>query len=926
MKLKLLTLVLLSVSLSCATLPRPGKPNMPDVQFRMRDFRLANGMRIIVEEDHASPLVGIFTNVGVGSSGDPAGREGLAHLIEHLAFRSKPTGKMSSWNQLEFAGVGTLNAYTSFDNTMYYEIGSKDLLQKLLSIESARLLNPMAGVDQQTFDVEREVVRNELRQRGENAVGPAMTYLQEAVFPPSHHYFRPVGGSHESLSAITLDDAKKFVKDNYKASNMTMLILGDVDLATVQDQLVRALPMSVFQPLPPTKDPYPSRMLPTAPALPPLPEARLIKRHSTVATPELYVVWSLPRSMDSESVLMDFVRAAASRELSQAFRSDPDIVNVSVFPIQGLEASMLVAQATLRKGDHVEKSYERIKDQLVKLWASGEAGREYSGGDEARATVEADQEFGRMRNNTVMEMTMAAENLQSRGSERVVATHFTGDPLVFTRNLKALADVTPGQVSHFSEQYLTRDRARAVLVEPYEANSKDATPGTAGLAPAAADAVANVGPEAIKELGRAALAHNNETVVRAGRDHIVETLPSGMKVIIHRRRNSLPVAVVELTFTAGGATSTGGAAELGMQLARPKGHAYGRGDDFGIDWNMNVRADRSTIVGEGASGNLPNMLAQLSERLNTIAVDPMMMDFWKREYADYLERTEQVPVSRGERSLREKLFEGHPFGKTALVADEKNLSGGDIEKWFDKAWSAKNAVLTVTGDFESEKTLELVKQWMGSWKGAETPLSTPPFKPATHEKATIVITNQPGATQAQLHMACLADGSKPIDELSSRTIANLLGTALFQKIRGELGASYGINGRAQTMLGGTARIDWQGSIENSRLPQALTVIFTMMKGFEKDTLTDVAIGRARWEVAREATMEGATAGTVAAVMTNEVLMGRTPEETANMFEALAGVGRPQLEATWKACSGTTVVSLVGDEARIHESLKAAGME
>jgi zinc protease len=320
------------------------------------------------------------------------------------------------------------------------------------------------------------------------------------------------------------------------------------------------------------------------------------------------------------------------------------------------------------------------------------------------------------------------------------------------------------------------------------------------------------------------------------------------------------------------------------------------------------------------------MLAQLSERLNTIAVDPMMMDFWKREYADYLERTEQVPVSRGERSLREKLFEGHPFGKTALVADEKNLSGGDIEKWFDKAWSAKNAVLTVTGDFESEKTLELVKQWMGSWKGAETPLSTPPFKPATHEKATIVITNQPGATQAQLHMACLADGSKPIDELSSRTIANLLGTALFQKIRGELGASYGINGRAQTMLGGTARIDWQGSIENSRLPQALTVIFTMMKGFEKDTLTDVAIGRARWEVAREATMEGATAGTVAAVMTNEVLMGRTPEETANMFEALAGVGRPQLEATWKACSGTTVVSLVGDEARIHESLKAAGME
>jgi zinc protease len=925
MKLKLVTLLLLSVSLSCATLPRPGKPNLPDVQFRMRDFRLANGMRIIVEEDHASPLVGIFTNVGVGSSGDPTGREGLAHLIEHLAFRSKPTGKMTSWNQLEFAGVGLLNASTWFDNTMYYEVGSKDLLQKLLTIESARLFNPMAGVDQQTFDVEREVVRNELRQRGENVVGPALTFLQEAVFPPSHHYFRPVGGSHESLTAITFDDAKKFVKDYYKPSNMTMLILGDVDLATIQDQLVRALPMSVFQPLPPTKDPYPSR-LSAAPPLPALPEARLIKRHSTVATPELYVVWSLPRSMESESGLMEFVRTAAARELSEAWRSDPDIVSVNVSPISGLEASMLVAQATLRKGDHVEKSFEHIKDQLVKLWAGGAVDRARAPQTDAEAAIDADREFSRQRNSSVMDLTRAAESLMDRGSQRVVGTHFTGDPLILTRKLKSLADVTPGQVSHFAEQYLTRDRARAVLVEPYDSTSKDASPGTAGLAPAVADQVTVIGPDAIRELGRAALARNNETVVRAGRDHIVETLPNGLKVVIHRRRNSLPIAVVELTFTAGGATSTNGAAELGMMLAGPKGHAYGRGEDFGIDWGMNVRADRSTIFGEGASGNLPNMIAQLSERVKTIAVDPMQMDFWKREYADYLERTEQVPVSRGERSLREKLYEGHPFGRSALVSEQKNLSAGDVEKWFDQAWSAKNAVLTVTGDFESEKTLALVKEWMGSWKGAETPLAAPPFKPTPHEKPIIVITNQPGATQAQLHMACLAAGAKPVDELSSETVSKLLGTALFEKIRGELGASYGINGSSQTMLNGTSRLDWQGSIENTRLPQALTVIFNMMKGFEKDTLTDVALGRARWEVAREATMAGATAGTVAQVMTNEVLMGRTPEETATMFEALANVGRPQLESTWKACRGSTVVSLVGDEARIHESLKAAGME
>jgi zinc protease len=136
---------------------------MTDVQFRMREFRLANGLRSIVEEDHAAPLVGVVTVVNVGSSGDPKGKERLAHLVEHLASRAKPNGGGTAWSQLEAAGVGCLT-------------------------------NPLLGVDQATVDVEREVLRNELRQRGENAIGPAFNFLQEAAFPPGHGYARPIGG------------------------------------------------------------------------------------------------------------------------------------------------------------------------------------------------------------------------------------------------------------------------------------------------------------------------------------------------------------------------------------------------------------------------------------------------------------------------------------------------------------------------------------------------------------------------------------------------------------------------------------------------------------------------------------------------------------------------------------------------------------
>ncbi len=925
MKLLPLPLLLVVVS-SCASLPRPGKPNMPDVNFRMRDFRLANGMRIIVEEDHASPLVGVFTTVGVGSSGDPAGREGLAHLLEHLAFRAKPTGTTRAWNQLEFAGVGGLNASTSFDNTVYYEIGSKDLLQQLLTIESARLLNPLAGIDQQTFDVEREVVRNELRQRGENEVGPAFAFLQEAVFPPSHHYSRPVVGTHQSLSAITLDDLKKFVATNYKPANMTMLILGDVDLATVHEQLLRALPMSLFQPLPPTKDPYPARVQGAVPELPAPPPTRLIRRQSTVASPELYVVWSLPRTMGSETVLLDFVRIAADRELFEAFLIDPDILSVNVFPIEGLEASMLVARVALRKGDHVDRSFEHVLDQLVKLWATGDAGREGFSTSEARATVAKEKAFSFMRNNAVMAMMLEAENLLARGSQRVVATHFTGDPLVYTRRLKALTDVSPSQVSHYAEQYLRRDRARAVLVEPFPAGSKDATPGTAGLAPASQDAVQLMPPEAVKALGRAAMASTNETVVHAGRDHLLETLPNGLKVVVHRRRNSLPVTAVELAFPVGTATSTNGAAQLGASIAQPRSHLYGRGGDYGINWRTDLRPDQSAILGVGATGNLPNMLAQLSERVGGMHVDSSVLDEFKRDVLDEFELAEGLPIAKGERALDDQLFQGHPFSRAGLVAQQRQLSVGEIDQWFERAWSPQGAVLTVAGDFDAEATLLAVKQWLGGWKAPKAPLVTPPFRPTPRPKTTVVVTSQPGASQAQLHLACLAEGTSPRDELGTQVLAKLLGTSLFEKIRGELGASYGISGRAQTMVGGTTRLDWQGAIENSRLPQALGAVFGLVTAMQKDALTDTAIGRARWEVARQATLEDATALATTRVLTHETLLQRTPEQTANRFEVLAGVDRPQLERSWETCRGSLVVSLVGDEARIHESLKAAGQE
>lgn len=922
MRTSLLCLAVVSLlSTGCSTLPRG--PMLPDTSFRMRELKLANGLRVIVEEDHATPLVGVFTVVGVGSSGDPEGKAGLAHLLEHLAFRAKPGGKDTAWNQLEGAGVGFLNASTSFDETIYMNVGSKELLPRLIAIEVGRMIDPLNGVDQGVLDVEREVVRNELRQRGENAIGPAFNFIQEAVFPAGHPYARPVGGSHETLSAIQMDDVKKFALKNYRPDNMTMLIIGDVDLENIEETIKKALPSPVFAPRP-SKTATPSRLKATGSEPPAPPPTLLVTRNATVSTPELYVVWSLPRGFDAgDAVMLDFLTALADAELSEA-AGDPDVVGVGAFPIAGAEASMLVVQAKLKRGDNPNRSLERVLDQVVKLW-SGSAGREYAM-DDAAITIEREFIFSRQRNEAAVQLTVDAENIMSRGTARASAAHFTGDPLTYGRQLKALAQVSPGQVSAFAEKYLARSRARAVLVMPFTGTEAGKANGPAGLAPTEALAMTtDLSAERVRELGRAHMAQAKlETVIKARREHIETVLPNGLKVVIHKRNYALPVAAVQLTFTRGtGDSDPKGAPELGRYVAYPKGHAFSGA--YGVAWRSGMELDRSRILATGAAGNIPNILAHLSERVTTMNVDSGMLSAYRRDAAVAIEAGDDLPAAKAGRAVTESLFRGHPWGEVATIRDSKDLSSGEIEGWYERAWSPDNAVLVVTGDLDAERTLAEVTQWLGPWKKVSKPFE--PTPPVQFRKGAVelISTTQSGSTQAQVHMACLADASTHPKALANQLVASVISTALFEKIRGELGASYGFGGGAELMVGGAGRIDWGGSIENARLPQAMAVMAKVMKNFEGETLTDRALERARWNVAREATMGQATSPLTAEVFTQRVLAGhKTAELDVALFDSLAAITRTDVIDAWNRCHGHMVISLVGDEARIAESTKGVG--
>jgi predicted Zn-dependent peptidase len=316
------------------------------------------------------------------------------------------------------------------------------------------------------------------------------------------------------------------------------------------------------------------------------------------------------------------------------------------------------------------------------------------------------------------------------------------------------------------------------------------------------------------------------------------------------------------------------------------------------------------------------MLAHLSERVTSMNVDTGLLTYYRREAAAALEAEDDLPVAKAARAVTSSLFRGHPWGSVATARDAKDLSAGDIEGWYERAWSPDNAVLVVTGELDAERTLAEVEQWLGPWKKVSKPFA--PAAPVVYRRGPVelISTPQAGSTQAQVQVACLSDGSTPSKALANEVLASVIGTSLFEKIRGELGASYGFRGSAELLVGGTGRIDWGGSIENARLPQALAVMGKVMKGFESETLSDRALERARWDVARSATMGQATSPLTAEVFTQRVLAGhKTAELDVALFDSLAAIGKAEVLDAWSRCHGHMALSLVGDEERIAEATK-----
>src|SRR5258708_19438485 len=200
----------------CRSEPCMGGSGIRRFGFDLGDVRCPSGLRVLFEKDAAAGVIGMVTVVGVGSASDPPGKEGLAHFVEHLAFRARHRQGPSVWTQLVRWGATGVNASTDFEATTYHEFAPKERLESLVQLESDRFTNPLEGVDEVTFTIEREVVRNELRQRNETGfAGQARNWIQEAVFPADAPHHHGTAGRQQTLSPLPRDQPRPFAHHPY---------------------------------------------------------------------------------------------------------------------------------------------------------------------------------------------------------------------------------------------------------------------------------------------------------------------------------------------------------------------------------------------------------------------------------------------------------------------------------------------------------------------------------------------------------------------------------------------------------------------------------------------------------------------------------------------------------------------------------------
>lgn len=415
-------------------------PSSDRLTYPIHQRTLGNGLRVVVSPDHSVPLAAVNLWYDVGSRDERPGEHGWAHLFEHLMFSgSEHVATGEHLNTLQALG-GSVNATTWFDRTNYFETLPVGALELALWMEADRLATLPDHLTETSVETQREVVKEEKRQRYDNVpYGDAMVNLVELLFGPDHPYGHTTIGSMADIDAATVERAATFFRNHYRPDNAVLTLVGDI---TPKEGFKRA--EKAFGHLPS----WNRRVRPPAVPLPPLTEVVRRELSGRVPAAATYFAWRLPvrdtAAFDACDLALAVLGGGQTSRLHQELVRNRQLAagaGASALPLIG-GTSFGIAQVRALPGQDATEATAAALAEIDRLVADGPT----------------DAELARAKAQHAREWLTELARFDSRAD--LIGTYATlhGDPERINRRLEEVDSLSTERVAQACRDFLRSDQ------------------------------------------------------------------------------------------------------------------------------------------------------------------------------------------------------------------------------------------------------------------------------------------------------------------------------------------------------------------------------------------------------------------------------------------------------------------------------------
>ena len=435
---------------------------MTDIELPFQKRTLANGLDVVVHEDHHVPVVAVNLWYHVGSKNERPGRTGFAHLFEHLMFEGSEHHNTGYFPPLQRAGA-LLNGSTNADRTNYWEVVPTSALDLALWMESDRMGYLLPALTQQRFETQRDVVLNERRQNYENRpYGLAMMAIAAALYPPDHPYHWVTIGGADDIRAMQLDEVQAFFRTYYHASNASLALAGDIEAERAFD-----LAEHYFGDLPGGARPAPVEATATLAR-----ESRMVLE-DRIEMPRVYIAWHSPAMFAPDDAELDLLgdllgNGKTSRLYKTLVYEKRLALDVSAYQSSRELAGYFLLVATAAPGRSLTDIVAVLDQELHDVIDQGPTDAEME-----RGAAQSEAHF-LYRLQTVGGFGGKSDQLNAYNT-------FRGDPGYFSADLARYRNATRASVRAAAAKYLAVDR-RAILSVVPNGKAALALPGSEPVA------------------------------------------------------------------------------------------------------------------------------------------------------------------------------------------------------------------------------------------------------------------------------------------------------------------------------------------------------------------------------------------------------------------------------------------------------------